>query len=452
VPHQVIGWWNYGGIYRSVAVRALPPVRIDDLLVRAEPAPGAGDAPLEVDVWLVNEGEDHLDVPVIGQVTDGGRPVALAEGLSSQPVRITPGDRAHLRFSSCIERANLWSPDAPNLYDLHLALRQGERTLDSLEVRFGVRKLEVRGTQLVLNGEPIFLRGFNRHEEYPGNGRVDPGGLLEADLRLMKELNANTVRMHYPAHPDLYRLADELGLMVFAEIPLAFIGTPLPGLTPPPASDPARGGLTDPDVWRTAEAMLRTSIGALRNHPSVVIWSVGNECGTTTDRACDLIAHLVDVARSLDTTRPVTYVSHNGLNERCFGLVDVQCVNVYKGLRSAELGEFVEQVHAMAPDKPVLITEFGMQSVRAFDGHDWCGVGHHAEVLESNWTAFRARSDFVAGALIWCLADYRVHTCDPDGHLLNKWRFCHGILSLDRQPKAPVVEAVRRIFAQEEET
>lgn len=439
VPHNIIGWWNYGGIFRSVRLCGLPRVRVDDVFVRAEPGSDDSGAPLQIDAVVVNDGDRAVKVALAATVsTSGGDEVATIDKKPVDPiVTVPPGSRVPVSMVSRIPDAKPWSPATPNLYALRLELREARKNLDTLGVRFGVRRFEVCGTRLHLNGQPIVLKGFNRHEEYPGTGRVDPGGIQEADLKLIKELDGNMVRMHYQLHPDLYDLADEMGLLVFSEIPLAFCGLQNIG----------REQLVDPVIRETAESMLRTLIGELKNHPSVVIWSVGNECATVDDDGRGLISHLVDVARSLDDTRPITYVSNMHLREKCFDLVDIQCANVYFGLRSAELGELLDKLHAMEPEKPLLITEFGMQSVRGLSGEDWCGEELHAQVLEENWKVFRSRRDFIPGALIWCLADYRVCTRDPDGHLLNKWRFCHGILALDRKPKKSVVATVKRLFA-----
>jgi beta-glucuronidase len=296
-----------------------------------------------------------------------------------------------------------------------------------------VRKIEVRGTRLLLNGEPIMLTGVNRHEEYAGTGRVDPGGLLEEDLELVKRLNGNTVRMHYQAHPRLYELADRMGLLVFAEIPVWQVGV----------RDPVE--LMDPGVRRTAEGMLRTLVGELKNHPSVVTWSVGNECATSRVEARPLIDHLARLARSLDGTRPVSYVSNLGPEDKCLDLVDLPCLNTYFGRRIGELGVTLDRVAAMHPARPILVAEFGSE---AFPGMRGEGPGTEAEqaaVLRESWDAFRERRGFVMGALVWSLADYWHVPVGPEARTLNPIYFCHGLTTLSRKPKASF-EVCREMF------
>jgi beta-glucuronidase len=207
--------------------------------------------------------------------------------------------------------------------------------------------------------------------------------------------------------------------------------------------DPAEW--SDPVVGRTTEAMLRTLIGTLRNHPSVVIWGVGNECGTDREEARPLIARLVKTARSMDGTRPIAYVGFLGTRERVYDLVDLPCHNQYFGLRLDELGRHLDAVHALAPDKPLLATEFGHEAIRGIRGEGYGTEDEQAAVLESNWRAIRDRSDYMPGGLIWCLADYWHMPCGPDHDWMGRSYFCHGVVTLDRRPKK-ACQAVRRMW------
>lgn len=435
VPNSLAGWWNYGGIYRSVKLLAFPKVRLADVFVRAEPAGKSPDAPLTVDVTVINDAAEPVEVLLAARVSTDGEPARLSQALAASGKAVAPGAPVKITLAATMLQARLWSPASPHLYTLHLDLKQGSTTVDELDVNFGVRRFEVRGTQLYLNGEPIVLTGFNRHEEYAGHGRVDPGGMLEADLRLIQQLNGNMVRMHYQAHPDLYDFCDRNGLLVFAEIPVWQVGV----------KDLAEW--SDPGVRQTAETMLRTLIGELKNHPSVVIWSVGNECATNRAEARPLIGHLAEVARSLDATRPVAYVTMWGREEVCYDLVDLPCANFYFGLRASEMGEVVDKIHARAPEKPLLVTEFGHEAILGLHGEGYGTEDEQAIVLEKNWRVLRERRDFVPGGLIWCLADYWHMPAGPDFRWMNRIYFCHGLTTLGRQPKR-ALDTVRRFFEQ----
>jgi beta-glucuronidase len=338
-------------------------------------------------------------------------------------------------LDSTIADVALWSPDAPNLYTLHLELEAAGMPVDVKDVRFGVRKFEVRGTKFYLNGKPIWLIGFNRHEEYAHTGRTDPDDVLEQDIRAIKDMNGNVVRMHYQAHPEMYELCDELGLLCFAEIPMWQVGVK---------------DLTEwksDEVWETTQTMLRALIGSLKNHPSVIIWSVGNECATNVEEARPLVQHLVTLARSLDETRPVAYVGMYGADEKCNDLVDIPCANIYTGYNYTGLAERVEAIHALQPEKPLLITEFGHECIRGLHGEGYGTEEEQAEVLEGNWRTLHERSDWVAGTIIWCLADYWHMPMRPDFHWMNRSYFCHGVMALDRKPKLSV-QTVKQMWAE----
>lgn len=436
VPNSLAGWWNYGGIYRSVKLLALPPVWIDDVFVRAEPGQGSADAPLAVNVTVANQEKEGVEVILTATVSQDSEEVKLIGELTAPATTVAPGREAQVTLTAVVPEAHLWSPEEPNLYSLHVSLKQGDRVLDVHDVTFGVCKFEVRGTKFYLNGEPIELAGFNRHEEYAGSGRADLEGVLEDDLRLIKEMNGNMVRMHYQAHPDLYDLCDRMGLLVFAEIPLWQVGVK------------DLGEWDAPEVHETAETMLRTLVRSLRNHPCVAIWSVGNECATHREEARPLIGHLANLARSLDASRPIAYVTMYGHEEKCFDLVDIPCVNVYYGWNTAALEEYIDAVHALSPDKPLMIAEFGHESVRGLHGEGYGTEDEQAAVLESNWQVLHERADFIPGTLIWCLADYWHMPMGPDFRWLNRIYFCHGVTTLDRKPKM-AVDTAKRIFDHE---
>ena len=434
VPNSYAGWWNYGGIYRSVKLLPLPVVRISDVSIRAEPAGSDEPAPLALDVTLVNEGRDPVEAALSAQVLAGEEAVHLRGGPLGATVTLTPGTEARLSLSNAMPQAKLWSPEEPNLYRLLLKLEQNGTVLDEQEINFGVRSFRVQGTQLLLNGKPIAISGFNRHEEYPGTGRVDKAGTLEADLRLIKKMNGNMVRMHYQGHPDLYEIADSIGLLVWAEIPTWGVG------------NRDANELTDPGVRQVAESMLRTLIASLKNHPSVVVWSIGNECATNRPEARDLFGHLAELARSLDATRPVAYVGMFDADEKCFDLVDLPAINKYMGLNASELGHRLDAIHALTPDKPLLVTEFGHEAALGLRGEGYGTEDEQVQVLRTNWEVIRARQDYVPGALIWCLADYWHQPAGVEHRWLNRIYFCHGVTTLAREHKRAVA-AVKQMWA-----
>jgi beta-glucuronidase len=434
VPNSYAGWWNYGGIYRGVKLLALPALRIGDVFVHAEPGEAGKPAPLSVEVTVANAGDAAAEVSLSALVLDAGRQVPVQTGTLAEKVSLALRGQSRLSLRAAIPQAKLWSPDSPHLYQLSLSIKHDTSIVDTREQSFGVRSFRVQGTRLLLNGEPITITGFDRHEEYAGSGRVDKGNTLEADLRLIKQMNGNMVRMHYQGHPDLYELADRIGLLVYAEIPTWGVGN----------KDAKE--LTDPEVRRVAEHMLRRLIHDLKNHPSVVIWSVGNECATNLVEARALIGHLVEVVRLLDPTRPVAYVGMFDADEKCFDLVDIPAINKYFGRRFQALGERLDAIHALTPDKPLLVTEFGHEAVSGLHGEGYGTEEEQAAVLEGSWQAISTRRQYIPGGLIWCLADYWHQPAGVEHKWMSRVYFCHGVTTLSREPKQ-AVSAVKDMWA-----
>jgi hypothetical protein len=136
-----------------------------------------------------------------------------------------------------------------------------------------------------------------------------------------------------------------------------------------------------------------------------------------------------------------------GREEVCYDLVDLPCANFYFGLRASEMGEVVDKIHARAPEKPLLVTEFGHEAILGLHGEGYGSEDEQAIVLEKNWQVLRERRDFVPGGLIWCLADYWHMPAGPDFRWMNRIYFCHGLTTLGRQPKQ-ALDTVRRFFEQ----
>ena len=137
-----------------------------------------------------------------------------------------------------------------------------------------------------------------------------------------------------------------------------------------------------------------------------------------------------------------------GPDEVVNDLVDIPCANGYPGFNTATFAERIEAIHALQPDKPLLMTEFGHESVRGLHGEGYGTEDEQAEVLEGIWRTLHERSDWLAGTIIWCLADYWHMPMGPDFHWMNRIYFCHGVMTLDRKPKM-AVEAVKRLWGNE---
>jgi beta-galactosidase len=255
-------WWN-PGIIRSVTLRERPALAIDD--VHAVAAWGPNGASLRVDVRTAS------DTPLTVEIVELG--VSVAPGVEVAVVDAQP-----------------WSAENPQLYTLRVASPH-----ETVTTRIGFRSIAIVEGEFTVNGAPIQLRGVNRHEHHPDFGRAVPRETLELDLLLMKRANVNAIRTsHYPPHPDMLDLADELGFWVIDECDFETHGFGDVGW---------RGNPTDGEEW---EAALRDRAARMverdKNHPSIIMWSLGNEAGTGRN-----LAAMADEMRRRDATRPLHY-------------------------------------------------------------------------------------------------------------------------------------------------
>lgn len=266
VPTANTDWFNYGGLTRDVMLISTPKSLIRNYKVE-----------------LLDREEKSVSVSIQSVAPAGTEVrVALPELSVEETARVDAHGMAEVQFDASFD---LWTPENPKLYDLTLT-QAGETISD----RVGFRTIETRGSEILLNGEPVFLRGISTHEEntlHPGrNSNAEEARAL---LSLIKELGGNFVRLaHYPHNEHTVRVADELGLMVWAEIPVYW----------------------DVDwksdrSYKSASTQLSELIQRDWNRASVITWSVANETPNTSARL-DFLDRLAGLARSLDATRPIT--------------------------------------------------------------------------------------------------------------------------------------------------
>lgn len=382
-----VDYLTFGGIYRDVWLRYVEPVHISNVRVRT---PGVlnGSPSVEVDLWLQNQGDSDEDVAV--SVEAGGKTAAEAKavpagGSSQITVELDGADFA------------LWTPDNPQLYNCTISLSRdrGANPFDMYETRFGVRHAEFRDDGFYLNGERLFLRGLNRHQTFPYIGAAAPSRLQRRDADIVRyELGCNVVRTsHYPQSPYFLDRCDEIGLLVFEEIPgWQYIG--------------------DED-WKSLSLRdVRAMIERDWNHPSIILWGVRiNESWDDHD----FYKRTNELAHELDPTRQTG------------------------GVRFFQGSEFLEDVYTLndfsngvqePQDTPHLITEFNghMFPTKTYD-HDARRVEHahrHARIQD------RALGmGGVSGAIGWCAFDYNTHKEFGSGD-----RLCHhGVMDIFRLPK-----------------
>ena len=258
-------------------------------------------------------------------------------------------------FSLDCGNVSPWTSDSPALYCATATLLDGGGETDDLMDQIGFREIRVEGRKILLNGKPLLLRGFNRHEEYGSFGLSAPASAMMQDIHLMRDLGANCVRTcHYPNDPLLLDLCDETGLMVWEE-------------------SHARGLSEDRMRHPRFMEQLRQSTAEMVkqhcNHPSILIWASLNECADDTAYGADCYREIFALLRELDQSRPVTAALLERLGGKVYDAMDVVSVNIYpqwyhntpveeglnRKLREAALGG--------GENKPVIVSEIGAGAI-----------------------------------------------------------------------------------------
>jgi len=440
VPGFETGWRPFGGILRKIYLISSDHLRIDNVVLHAEPSKAGGR--LSVQAQVTNDRPKTLQPTIVVTITD--RDDRVIGRLQSQTVNVDCESSATYTSEETISNAKSWSPDTPNLYTAHIELTLGDTLVDTLDLRFGFRRIETDGTKLLLNGRPLFLTGFNRHEDSPTANMCTDTETARKDFLAMKNAGANFVRLaHYPHSSEELDLCDELGLLVMDEIPLYWW-----------CWDENEKELCTVKL-ETAKRQLQRMIERDRNHPSVIFWSVSNENNEDVPEVCRGNEELIRFARSLDSSRLAVHVSFHWYMRHSFAEDDVICLNAYPSWEHGYMErkpnydlaqskrfweEKLENLHNLYPDKPILIAEFGFQSIEGVsDGP--LGTNTHADVLAAEFSAFTA--DYLCGATVWCWADHpwpeirgtsaRLHTSPM------------GVVTRDRHP-LPAFEKMKTLF------
>lgn len=378
VPTLMTDWWNYGGLTRPVKLIETPMTFVHDYFIQLEK--GSRD---RIGGWLKLNGY-KLNQKITVRIPEAG---------VSRSFNTDATGRAEIDLSASL---TLWSTDNPKLYDVVV-----ETDTDHVEDRIGFRSIETRGTEILLNGRPIFLRGVCIHEEAPfRGGRAYSREDARTLLGWAKELGANFVRLaHYPHNETMVREADRMGIVVWSEIPVYW--TIL---------------WDNPATLENARNQLSEMIARDQNRAAIIIWSMANETPVGDARQAflkKLIAH----ARSLDPTRLIsaamerhyvegttTQVIDDPLGE----FVDLFGCNEYVGWYDG-LPEKIDRVEwKMKYQKPLIMTEFGAEAPYGNHGDPltrW--TEEYQENVYQHQVSMLKRIPFLRGACPWILMDFR---------------------------------------------
>ncbi|MGF7215366.1 beta-galactosidase [Spirosoma lacussanchae] len=293
-------FWRLSGIFRDVFLYATPKTYLRDLYVVTDLDEQYRDATLKVTANVRNLSGESAPYRLRLTLYDPKQTAIFTETINASDAVETDQERI-FRLTKAIKAPALWSAESPALYTLTAQLigSDGQPT-EAISQRLGFREMNLTGGLLLVNGKPVTYKGVNRHEFDPATGRVVDRATMEKDIRLMKQFNINAVRTsHYPNVTDWYDLCDEYGLYVIDEANIESHELWQKGQTP--AARPE---------WRNAfVARGRAMVERDKNHPSIVIWSLGNE----TDMGQNFV-DMANIIRLVDPTRPIHYEGRNNYN------------------------------------------------------------------------------------------------------------------------------------------
>ncbi|MBQ6335585.1 MAG: beta-glucuronidase [Erysipelotrichaceae bacterium] len=419
-------FFNYAGIQRSVNLLILPQEHVQDY---------------STDIAL--EGKDAT---VSYNVTTNGDHEVIVSLYDKEGNKVTEqsGKQGTLKVTD----ARLWKVRDAYLYALKIQIKDGDTPIDEYNDKIGIRTVKIQGHQILINGEPVYLKGYGKHEDFDVIGRGFNYPLVKRDFECMKWSNANCFRTsHYPYAEEWYRFADEEGFLIIDEVPAVgmmrsthnfavagmgqytyFFETP-----------------TVPELLKNHLMQVEEMIERDKNHPSVFAFSLFNEPETTSTYSHDYFSKIFERARELDPQhRPMTGAfEKNSAPEKCqcYMLCDFMCLNRYYGWYISggpDIDDAIEKFHDEMRrwqdkgfDVPFVFTEFGTDTLAT--EHKLPSVmwsqEYQCEYMERNFEVFDSY-DFIQGELVWNFADFQ--TTEGIFRVNGNKK---GVFTRQRQPK-----------------
>ena len=416
-------FWRLSGIERDVYLVAAPAVHVRDFEIVAALDSAFVDGVLDVRLEVENRSDARAERwGLLVDLVDGAGASVLPGGAIGRDVSVAAGGRTNVGFRETVPAPRHWTAETPNLYTVLLTLTNpaGE-TVEVSSSRVGFRNVEIRGGQLLVNGVPVVIKGTNRHEHHPVTGHVVTEETMRRDVELMKQFNLNAVRTsHYPNDPRWYDLADEYGLYIVDEANVESHGMGY-NLSRTLGNNPA---------WKAAH-LDRTirMVERDKNHPSVIVWSLGNEAGNGTN-----FYATYEWIKMRDPTRPVQY-ERAGLEWN----TDIY-VPMYPDIE--EIVRYAEG----RPARPLIMCEYAHAMGNS--------VGNLAEYWEAidrypalqggfiwDWVDQALRTRNAQGKEIFGYGgDFGPHGTSSDGNFL-----INGLVSADRKPH-PSLWEVKKVY------
>ncbi len=416
-PPARFDFFPYGGIHRTVVLYATPESHIGDVTVHSIIGKDSS-ATILIETLFQNIKDGTVKFTLIGNY-DKYTTTELFNNFSNV---------TEMQLENC----RLWSPDDPFLYDLKIEVIANEKVLDVYTLPVGIREITVDGTDLLLNGKKIFLKGFGKHEDFPviGKGVSDP--LMVKDFGILKWINANSFRTsHYPYAEEIMQYADKMGVLVIDEVPAVSLDFRY---------------LTDLTKENHKQA-IRRLYERDKNHPSVIMWAVGNEPNLVNSSIYfngigkSYWKEIIEFTRSLDKSRPITVPNCQaaGAEDPVFEFCDIISLNRYYGwyenpgqidyavkLFEEELDIIYEKY-----GKPVFVAEFGADTMAGFHStSDQMFTEEYQSKLIKKYCELIESKDYTVGEHVWNFADFKTSQ-----HFRRVVLNLKGVFTRVREPK-----------------
>ncbi len=384
-PSTNFDFFPYCGIQRPVLLYAIPHECIEDLTVST----------------FIDGVDGKVNIKIIRTAGTSVKVGFTLNGFGNKVSAEIPIENEIAETILNVPNAAFWIPESPNLYKLTVELSRNGITFDSYLLQVGIRTIAVKGDMLLLNGKPLKLTGFGRHEDFPVIGRGYVPAVIIKDYFLMKWIGANSFRTsHYPYSEQMMDLADRFGFLIIDEIPAV--------------------GLTFKKEYRDhhlelCQQYVKDLISRDKNHPSVIIWSLANEPARSME-AKSFFRQLYDQTKELDPTRLITIVSMLGLGEKAFEFCDIVCINRYNGWYTEQgriedgceiVSNELDKIHQKYP-KPLIMTEFGVDTIPGWHAQppEMFSEEYQVKFLKRYIELLNSKP-YVVGQHVWGMCDFK---------------------------------------------
>lgn len=420
-------FFNYSGIMRNVWLLALPQIQITNFKL---------DYQLSNNTATINYQIESNDNNTEFKITLLDHEKALISTTSKDTGRLT------------VKKPHLWQPSDPYLYKIKIEMLQNDKVVDEYTDQIGIRTIKVVNDKILLNNQPIYLKGFGKHEDFNVLGKATNESIIKRDYECMKWIGANCFRSsHYPYAEEWYRYADKYGFLIIDEVPAVGLNRSVTNFLNVTNSNQSHffAAKTVPQLKQVHQQEIKEMIDRDQRHPSVIAWSLFNEPESTTPESYDYFKDIFTYAKKLDPQkRPYTGTLVMGSGpkvDRLHSLCDIICLNRYYGWYVAGGPEIVNAKKMLVDElngwqnlklnKPFIFTEFGadtLSSSHQLPDEMW-SQEYQNEYYQMYFNIFK-KYPFIQGELIWNFADFKT----SEG-IMRVGGNAKGIFTREREPK-----------------